>query len=139
MENEIMENMEKVAETTVETAFDGLQKAAENMDVAVTAQKALETVEQPKSWALKNTLIGAGIGLGGVALGYAADRWVFPWFNKKVEAAKSKRAAKKAEKAAKKAAKQQTSNQKAETPAPADPAVDPNFDPHNIDTTIDNV
>lgn len=127
---------EVVENTVVET---GLEKAADM--TTENAQKALETVssEPQIDWGVKNALIGAGIGLifGGAAIGYAADRWVIPWFQKKIDAAKTKRAQKKAEKAAKKAAKQ--AGQKENTQTPEALAADPKFDPMTVTTEIDNV
>ena len=112
--------MEDIKNEVVEKAEEKLFEAATNLDQAIAENKVVQTLTEPKGFGTKNLLIGTGLTLGGVAGGFALDRWVIPWAKKTIECHKKKKALKKAAKQAKKAAKVVVEPASTEVPAKDD-------------------
>ena len=143
------ENMVVNGQELVDAAYQKVEEAAAELDKkiaetglqATTNLPAAVPVSQTKSFTGKNLAVGAGLIVGGGALGFALDHWGLPWLNKRIEAHKAKKAEKKAARAAKKAAK--SKDKKPSEPAAAnngaevksEPA-EPGTDPTTIDTKI---
>lgn len=126
MDENTIVNGQELVEKVEEKVTEAISGAAEN--VAVTTQTTVPPISTPaKSYTGMNAAVGAGLIIGGGAIGFAVDHWVVPFFSKEQrEARKAKRAEKKAAREAKKAAKGKGKATKpakdaapAETPAPA--------------------
>lgn len=136
------ENMIVNGQEIVEKAAEELVEKAANLDTAVAVTNVQKAVSAPaKNYTGKNIAIGAGLVLGGGAIGFAFDHWVVPKITEALENHRvkkaEKKAAKEAKKAAKKADKKQTAKPapapaKAEEPEPDDQGIDPT----TVETTI---
>ena len=124
----------------VEKAEEKLMEAATNLDtaVAVTKQATVPAISQSKSYKGTNLAVGAGLVLGGGAIGFAIDHWVLPWFSE--EAREERKAKKEEKKAEKKAKKEAAKSKKGKKPAtrkaekePKKPEPEPEEDDEGID------
>lgn len=148
-----MENNNIVTQELVDATFNKVEEAAKDLNdkIVETGLQAVKevpvtaTISQPKkNYTGINIGVGAGLILGGGLLGYAADRWVIPYFSADAKAErKAKRAEKKAAKEAKKAEKKGKTKKSEPKPAEAAKKEAPKateeegVDPRTIDTTID--
>lgn len=108
---------ENIMNEVVEKAEEQLVTAAENLDKAIAN---VQPTVAPKSFGMKNILIGGGLTLGGAAIGFAVDRWGLPALSNWWDDRKAKKEKKKAEKKAKAEAKKAAKEKKpAEALAPA--------------------